>query len=567
MEAFGIYLLKSAVWLTGFTLVFLVFLRNERYFRLNRAYLLSGIFASVVFPFYTWHYAVMLPSLPAAEIYIPDLSEPSMVTAVIPDSPGMPFYWWLYIVGIAFLAFRMIWQTAKVIAKLRRNGYVKNGHIKLVRTPEYSASFSFFSFVFVNPSTSDTEMKEILNHESGHIQKRHWFDLLLVELLRIMQWFNPFAWVYAHLVRQNHEYLADEMALQRTSNPAIYRAALLNQMLGVPVISLANSFSYSLNKQRFKMMKKKIDSPFKKLKLLVVLPLMALIFYAFAKPEYRYDTNENLNPLNQKKELYYIEKDSVNVSFTNQFEKSDLYAVKAKLAEVGIEIDYTSLQFTDNGKLKQISAAFKYSDGSKGDFMSSDLGPTDGPGFKMKLPPRAFGIVLPQKEYPELSKFLILVETTNEGIKLTSKEGCAWKELSYNIPGSQSQAIDQYGMTKSKTKEESTNSGFLFTIKKTEEGLSFEGIKGTAWKNLTFTCFKGNCHQFIDQHGMTTGKIVDSNLQQKAGKVKGKVTAEDGKLLQGAAVVISGTTVGTVTDAKGKFALKDVPPDAELQIS
>src|SRR5512135_865709 len=105
MEAFGNYLLKSAVWLTGFTLVFLVFLRNERYFRLNRTYLLSGIFASVVFPFYTWHYAVVMPSLPASEISIPDLSEPSMVTAVIPDSPGVPIYWWLYIVGIAFLAF------------------------------------------------------------------------------------------------------------------------------------------------------------------------------------------------------------------------------------------------------------------------------------------------------------------------------------------------------------------------------------------------------------------------------------------------------------------------------
>src|SRR5664280_1621007 len=90
---------------------------------------------------------------------------------------------------------------------------------------------------------------------------------LLVELLRILQWFNPFVWIYAHLVRQNHEYLADEMALQRTSNPAIYQATLLNQMLGVPVISLANSFSYSLNKKRFKMMKKSIDSPFRKLKM------------------------------------------------------------------------------------------------------------------------------------------------------------------------------------------------------------------------------------------------------------------------------------------------------------
>jgi len=57
---------------------------------------------------------------------------------------------------------------------------------------------------------------------------------------------------YARLIRQNHEYLADEMALQHTSNPAIYQATLLNQLFGAPVISLANSFNYSLNKKDLK---------------------------------------------------------------------------------------------------------------------------------------------------------------------------------------------------------------------------------------------------------------------------------------------------------------------------
>lgn len=284
MEAFGMYLLKSAVWLTGFTLIFLVFLRNERFFGLNRAFLLSGIFASIIFPLFTWHYAVVLPPLPVEEIPIPEMTEGAVYIPA--PEPSMPFYWWIYILGISFLAFRLIFQTIKVIKRLRKTGYVKNGPIKIVRTPEYHASFSFFSFVFVNPSTPDIEAQEIVNHESGHIQNRHWFDLLLMEFLRILQWFNPFAWVYAHLVRQNHEYLADEIALQRSSNPAIYQAALLNQVFGVPVISLANSFSNSLNKKRFTMMKKKIYSPFRKLRLLMALPLIALVFYAFAKPEY-----------------------------------------------------------------------------------------------------------------------------------------------------------------------------------------------------------------------------------------------------------------------------------------
>ena len=103
-----------------------------------------------------------------------------------------------------------------------------------------------------------------------------------------MHWFNPVSWLYGHLIRQNHEYLADERALQRSSNPTIYRAALLNQMFGGPVISLTNSFNYSLNKKRFNMMKQITYSPFRKLKLLLVLPLIAGVFYAFATPEYKF---------------------------------------------------------------------------------------------------------------------------------------------------------------------------------------------------------------------------------------------------------------------------------------
>jgi len=282
MESIGLYLLKSAVWLTGFALVFLIVLRNERYFRLNRIYLLSGIVASIVFPLYTWHYTVILPFVQDTYITTSGIS----AVAIGPPPAVIPFYFWFYIVGIAGLAFRMIWQTGKVVRKLRKAGYVKTGSVKLVRTTEYAASFSFFSFVFVNPSITDIETKEIVNHEREHIEQRHWFDLLFVELLCMLQWFNPFVWIYARLIRQNHEYLADEMALQHTSNPAIYQATLLNQMFGAPVISLANSFNYSLNKKRFKMMKKKIDSPFRKLRMLIVLPLVAMVFYAFAKPEY-----------------------------------------------------------------------------------------------------------------------------------------------------------------------------------------------------------------------------------------------------------------------------------------
>jgi len=104
-----------------------------------------------------------------------------------------------------------------------------------------------------------------------------------------------------------------------------------------------------------------------------------------------------------------------------------------------------------------------------------------------------------------VSGFLILVETTDNGLKLTCEEGCAWGELSFSLNGYRRQAIDQYGMTSLKRDQPAKSdrlSNFLFTVKKTKEGLKFEGKEGTAWSELSFNCPDNICYQHIDQEGM-----------------------------------------------------------------
>lgn len=290
MEALATYLIKSSVWLTGFALVYTLFLRNERFFTLNRTYLVSGILFSIIFPLFTWRYTVVLPMVPATEVSEPQVS--GMVAAEESFSAQNALLYF-YLSGIILLLIRTIRQTLPVLRIIRKSETHQYNSAKLIRTADYPASFSFFTFVFVNPSVSDTETNEIVNHEMEHIRQKHWIDLLLFEILRTMQWFNPMIWLYGHYIRQNHEYLADQRALQRSSDPAIYRAALLNQMFGGPVISLANSFNYSINKKRFSMMKQTISSPIRKLKLLLILPLIAGVFYAFATPEYKFATTQN----------------------------------------------------------------------------------------------------------------------------------------------------------------------------------------------------------------------------------------------------------------------------------
>jgi len=290
MEQAAFYLLKSAAWLTGFTLLYLLFLRKERFFMLKRIYLLSGLVLSLLLPLVTLHYRIELPAPLVQETQGMNTIQPSSTEAVaeiVEKSDPLKWFMIFYAAGILFLLGRTLQYLFSVYRTVRHGQINREGDALLVRTEKYTSAFSFFNYVFINPSLSGREVREILNHEMVHLRQKHWFDLLLVEVMSLMQWVNPFAWICSALVRQNHEHLADEEALQRSSDPAVYRAVLLNQIAGSPVIDLGNFFSYSLNKKRFQMMKNKISSPYRKLRLLLILPVAALVLYAFAEPQYR----------------------------------------------------------------------------------------------------------------------------------------------------------------------------------------------------------------------------------------------------------------------------------------
>ena len=292
MNEFALYLFKSACWLTGFTLVYFLFLRNERFFVLKRIFLMTGILVSLIFPFISFHYQVEVQA-PAAASF--DLTE-----YLVPDSSGIQqevsgnkfnfrnLLLIVYITGLIVITAKSLLHLFRIFKSISGNNACKKDSAVIIRASEYPSSFSFFNYVFINPSVEESEMGEIINHELVHVKQKHWLDLLLAGLIRMLQWANPFAWIYTGFIRLNHEYLADEAALQHTSNPARYKLALLNQIYRSPVISFTNSFNYSLNKNRFEMMKKIITSPYRKLKVLLIVPVFAIIFYAFAEPEKKY---------------------------------------------------------------------------------------------------------------------------------------------------------------------------------------------------------------------------------------------------------------------------------------
>jgi len=292
MEAFALYLLKSVVWLTGFALVYFLFLQNERFFHLKRYYLISGIFISFIFPLFTLHYQVEIPApeVNPAGLIPADSGVASLVQSLHGENRTDLRYllFIAYLAGIllfAFRAFKHISLLVKTIVKTKnRNPYQS----RVIRATGYPGSFSFFNYIFIDPLVDENELDVIMRHELVHVSQNHWFDLFLVDFLRMFQWINPFAWIYSGFIRQNHEYIADEVALRQSADPAVYKAVLVNQIFNSRVFSLSNSFNYSSNKKRFDMMKKIAVSPYRKMKLLLVLPVFAIVLKGFATPDYSY---------------------------------------------------------------------------------------------------------------------------------------------------------------------------------------------------------------------------------------------------------------------------------------
>lgn len=110
-----------------------------------------------------------------------------------------------------------------------------------------------------------------------------------------------------------------------------------------------------------------------------------------------------------------------------------------------------------------------------------------------------------EQKSSELKEFKVIVEKTDNGIKMQSVKGSAWVKMAFRLNNYQPQAIDEYGMTelkKNSLDKDANLADFLFTISKTENGIVLKGIEGTAWTDLTFSLDE-NGKQAIDQFGMT----------------------------------------------------------------
>jgi hypothetical protein len=284
-----IYLLQAGLIVAVLTLCYRLLLRRATWFGLNRYLLGLNVVLALVLPLVElpdfrpapvrnlvqqtvpnlrvpdWRvldWSRLKPAQPAPQFQKPPAKVPNALPEIQPEEStftGPKLALWAYLAGVIFLGGRLLVQLLSLARLIARSERSWEDDVWLVINAEVDAPFSFFRWVILNPERYEQdEFDQILLHERVHCRQWHSLDMLLAELLRVVFWFNPFAWWHQRLVQENLEYLVDRAVLDEGIERKKYQYYLLKASLSgetpVPVRPVTNSFNQPQLKSRISMM-------------------------------------------------------------------------------------------------------------------------------------------------------------------------------------------------------------------------------------------------------------------------------------------------------------------------
>jgi len=290
MTSFVNYLIESGISLSLFALVYFLFLRRETFFSINRWFLLVSIGFSAVLPLLHIPFYTPQPTVLAEVTVTPYVNLLSTITiygAGFTQSAETfvltySLVGYAYLIGVILFSIKLFIQLFQIGQLILQNKVIAEGKIKLVVLDRDLSPFSFLNYIFVSNNLQNTTgWEKMLEHERQHIRQGHTFDVLLLEIIAIVQWFNPFFWMFRRALRENHEFLADQAVISHGTAPSWYKQILINQYVGDQIV-IANNFNYSLIKIRIKMMSKIKSRKIANVKVLIGIVLAVSLIAVFA---------------------------------------------------------------------------------------------------------------------------------------------------------------------------------------------------------------------------------------------------------------------------------------------
>ena len=294
MTDFLIYDLKVALLIAVFYMFYRLLLARETFHHVNRIVLLTTAVASYVLPLcvITFHETVVMQQTPTVTI------DGLQASAYEPASTPL----WqivlpiLFIIGVAVAIGHTLCSLIRIIRLISHSEQhpQADGTTICVTGNADLAPFSWMHYIVMNRSDYETNDAAILAHERGHIRLHHSCDVILVDLLTALQWFNPAMWMLRSDLRAIHEYEADAAVLSQGINARQYQYLLITKAGGIGGYSLANGITHSALKNRITMMTNKTSKSSHLLKLLALLPIVgvSLALNAETVTDYVYNNDE-----------------------------------------------------------------------------------------------------------------------------------------------------------------------------------------------------------------------------------------------------------------------------------
>jgi TonB-dependent SusC/RagA subfamily outer membrane receptor len=286
MKALIQYQIEVAICMAALTLLYLLLWRKDTNFIFKRILLLGIPFSSIVIPLINLNIDLQPAQQTAPIQYITYLpSQLELVYMPIADEATKMTEWelafWLFAAGASIMLMRLLISYYKIWQLYRRSSPASTGDYRIIEDPVQS--FSFFNLVMINRSQArSTELEYILAHEKAHSHQGHSYDVLWLELVKMLHWFNPMIWLITRESRQNMEYLADQEVALQTENPQHYQHAIVQHASQGGYQLLKTQFSKTNLRNRIIMMNQPNNRRVPSWKLLVTLPVLAMLFMSFS---------------------------------------------------------------------------------------------------------------------------------------------------------------------------------------------------------------------------------------------------------------------------------------------
>ena len=295
------YALKSAFVLFLLYVPYTLLLHRDSFFRLNRFVLLGVLLLSLVLPLcnVSWLSMDRQPVVHAAQMQMVEIGIPVNVLpqndvvdemAEVSASSSFTLFGLLtliYIIGMAVVLLLRLWQMGSLRLQLRRGSLWRHSEdgITVYCHADRVAPFSWMNSIVISEEDYAESGREIILHETGHIRFHHSWDVLLLTLVQMVQWWNPLAYMAGISLRDIHEFQADDYVLRQGVSAKAYQLLLIKKAVGYGSYTFANNFNHSLTKKRITMMRKSKSNPWMRSKVLYVIPVTTLALSVFATPE------------------------------------------------------------------------------------------------------------------------------------------------------------------------------------------------------------------------------------------------------------------------------------------